>query len=310
MEAFGRFPDLRVDKPEHTVPFDEDQMCELILGRDAVIVGTDKVTARVISKARKLKIISKHGVGVDNIDVAAATEAGIIVTYLPGMNDRAVADMTFGLILALSRGICLANKRVKHRDWSKVLVHDVWGKTLGVIGTGRIGQAVIRRALAFDMKVVAYDVFPNNEVARALGFTYVSLNELLVSADIVTVHVPLSPETRGMIGARELERMKETAYLINTARGGVIDEPALVEALKSKAIAGAALDVYEKSLPDNEAVYELDNLLITPHIAAYTYETLEAMDMAQVDEYRRILRGDLPINILNREVKGLGKITG
>jgi len=307
MDALSQIPGLKVTKPEHALAFDEQQMCELIPGRDMVIVGTDKVSEAVIAKADKLKVISKHGVGIDNIDVAAATANGILVTYLPGMNDRAVADMTFGMILALSRGICRASAQTKDKIWGKLLTHDVWGKTLGVIGTGRIGREVIRRALAFDMKVLAYDIVAEDEVAKELGFEYVSLDELLTQADIVTLHVPLSAETKGMIGLKELESMKETAYLVNTARAGILDGVALLKALKEGVIAGAALDVYDRDLVQDEVTYELDNLLLTPHIAAYTYETLEAMDMAIVEECKRVLQGRLPLNIVNQEVTCLRK---
>lgn len=306
MEALHAIPGLVVEKPKHTAAFNEEQMCELVPGRDAVIVGTDRVSAKVIAAADRLKVIAKHGVGVDNIDVAAATEVGIIVTNLPGMNDLAVADMAFGLLIALSRGIGLVNNRIKNRDWSKVLSHDVSGKTLGIIGTGRIGQAMIRRALAFDMTVIAYDVEPNNEAAEALGFVYVPFEELIASADFISLHVPLRPGTEGLIGAAELARMKPTAYLINTSRGGVVDEEALLKALKEGTIAGAALDVYSSSFPERKEVYELENLIVTPHIAAYTYETLESMDMALVEAFRQIVRSEMPTNvtILNPEVRG------
>jgi D-3-phosphoglycerate dehydrogenase len=304
MEAFKSFPDLTVDRPEHEAAFDEARMCELIAGYDGIIVGTDRVSEEVIARADRLKIVSKHGVGVDNIDIAAATAAGIVVTNLPGMNDSAVADMTLGLILALSRGICLAHSQIKRRDWSKILAHDVWGKTLGVIGTGQIGQAVIRRALGFDMDVLAYDAYPDDDAAQALGYRYVSLDELVAGSDIVTIHVPLLGETEGLIGVDELARMRPGAYLINTSRGGIVDERALLDALAGGRLAGAAVDVYDKSFPEREEVYRLDNLIVTPHIAAYTVETLENMDMALVEAYRQVMRGEIPagINQLNPEV--------
>jgi D-3-phosphoglycerate dehydrogenase len=307
LEALHTIPGLAVDKPEHTAAFDEAQMCDLIPGRDAVIVGTDRITAKVIAAADRLKVVAKHGVGVDNIDIAAATAAGIVVTNMPGMNDLAVADMAFGLLIALSRGIALVHHRVKNRDWGKLLAHDVSGKTLGVIGTGRIGQAMIRRALAFDMTVIAYDVEQNHGAAEALGFTYVPFEELLARADFISLHVPLTPGTEGLIGAAELACMKPTAYLINTSRGEIVDEVALLKALKEGALAGAAFDVYSKSLPSREDVYRLDNLIVTPHIAAYTYETLESMDMALVQAFEQIVRGELPanVNVLNPEVRGL-----
>lgn len=307
MQALKEIPDLRVDKPSHAIAFTESEMCDLVPGKDAVVVGTDKVTKTVIARADRLKVISKHGVGVDNVDVAAATEAGILVTNLPGFNDSAVADMTFGMILTLVRGICLASSQVKNGNWNKLLAHDVWGKTLGVIGTGNIGQEVIRRARAFDMEVLAYDALPDEGAAKSAGYTYTALDELIANADVITVHVPLTEKTRGLIGEHQIEQMKPTACLVNTSRGGIVDEGALVAALKENRIAGAAVDVYETTFPQRQEVYECENLIVTPHIAAYTYETLESMDMAVVDAYREIVRGDIPtgVNILNPEIGAL-----
>ena len=309
MDAFKNNYAIKVVKPDHTAAFNEQEMCDLVPGQDAVIVGTDKITKKVIARADRLKVISKHGVGVDNVDIAAATEAGIIVTNLLGMNDRTVADMAFGMILALSRQICCADRKVKNRHLDKILAHDVWGKTLGVIGTGQIGQNLIRRAKAFDMKVIAYDLFQNNEAAKQIDFTYVSLDQLLAEADIISIHVPRTPETEGLIGTEAFEKMKEEAYLVNTARGGIVDEAALVEALKTGKIAGAALDVFESTFLQMKDINSLENLILTPHIAAYTYETLEAMDMVLVEEYERIAQGKMPetINIVNREVTGYRK---
>lgn len=309
MDEFKNNHAIKVVKPDHTAAFNEQEMCDLVPGQDAVIVGTDKITKKVIARADRLKVVSKHGVGFDNVDIAAATEAGIIVTNLLGMNDRTVADMAFGMILALSRQICCADRKVKNRHLDKILAHDVWGKTLGIIGTGQIGQNLIRRAKAFDMKVIAYDLFQNDEAAKQIDFIYVSLDQLLAEADIISIHVPRTPETEGLIGTEAFEKMKEEAYLVNTARGGIVDEAALVEALKTGKIAGAALDVFESTFSQMKDIYSLENLILTPHIAAYTYETLEAMDMVLVEEYERIAQGKMPetINIVNREVTGYRK---
>ncbi|NMB89404.1 MAG: phosphoglycerate dehydrogenase [Chloroflexi bacterium] len=302
IEALQGLPGVSLTRPEHEQAFTEAEMCALVPGKDALIVGTDQVTRQVIECADRLKVISKHGVGVDNIDLAAASAAGILVTNLPNMNDKAVADMTFGLILSLVRGICRAGERSHQGRGDKFLAHDVWGRTLGVIGTGRIGREVVRRAQAFDMRVIAYDLYPNPDAAGRFGFRYVSLEELLQAADIVTIHVPLTAHTRGLVGAAEIAQMKSSAYLINTARGGIVDELALVQALSAGRLAGAALDVYDKSLLAEPGAYGLDNLLLTPHVAAYTVETLEAMDLALVGEYERVLGGELPMNLLNRDI--------
>lgn len=304
LNEFRHITDIQIERPFHELAFDEEKMVELVPGQDAVIVGTDKMTSRVISKADRLKFITKHGVGVDNVDIQAASEAGILVTNMPGINDRAVADMTMGLILALSRGICQANMQIKNHDWSKLLGNDVWGKVLGIVGTGNIGKEVIKRAQGFDMQIAAYDVFPDKESSSRLGFEYMELDELITSSDIISIHAPFLPETKDLITAQEFARMKPDAILINTSRGGIVNETDLLDALSDKTIAGAAIDVYQKSFPDNPKVYELENLVVTPHIAAYTFETLESMDMMLLEAYQMIMQGDLPanLNILNPEV--------
>lgn len=305
LEEFDIIQNLSIEKPPHDLAFTEEQMSMLVPDKDAIIVGTDKITKKVIKIAKRLKFITKHGVGVDNIDIQAATEAGILVTNMPGINDRAVADMTLGLILSLSRGICQASSQIKYSTWDKILSHDVYEKTLGVIGTGRIGEEVIKRARGFDMKIIAYDADPIIENASKYDFQYVEFDELLKSSDIVSIHVPLNPDTNNLIAEPEFAKMKSSAFLINTSRAGIVNEIDMLKALKNKTIAGAAIDVYPKEFPEYPEVYKLDNLIITPHIAAYTFETLEKMDMVLVEAYRHIVRGELPenLNILNSQVQ-------
>jgi D-3-phosphoglycerate dehydrogenase len=301
LDEFKKFNNMSIEQPPHDLAFSEQEMFNLVPGMDAIIVGTDKITKNVIQKADRLRFITKHGVGVDNIDIPAATEAGIIVMNMPGINDRAVADMTFGMILSLSREICRASSQIKSGNWGKVLGNDVFGKVLGIIGTGNIGMEVIKRASGFDMKVLAYDVFPNQKYAADFDFRYVEFEELLKSSDVISIHVPLNSETRDLIAEPELLKMKKSALLINTSRSGIVNENDLLKALASETLAGAAIDVYPKNFPQYPGVYDFDNLIITPHIAAYTYETLETMDLMIVEAYKEILSGKLPsnLNILN-----------
>jgi len=306
IEALSGLPGLTFAKPEHIQAFNEAEMCSLIGDYDGLIVGTDAVSAKVIASGQRLKIIAKHGVGVDNIDLKAATRAGIVVTNLPGMNEKTVAEMTMGLAIALLRQICAGSQQARAGNFQKYLSHDLWGKTIGVIGTGRIGLEVIRRARAFDMHVLAYDALPNSEAALAFGFQYVGvLEDLVRQADIITLHVPLTPQTKGLIDGPQIAIMKPGAVVINTARAGIVDETALVQALRDGRIAGAALDVFSARSLEHKDALALPNLIITPHVAAYTYETLEGMDMAIVGQFETVLRGEIPASQLNPAVTRL-----
>ena len=278
----------------------EKELLELIGDIDAVIVGVDEVTAKVIEVANRLKVISKHGVGVDNIDLEAASKKGILVTTTAGTNANAVADFTFGLILSLSRSICKADQSLKCGEWKGIIGHEIWGKILGVVGTGRIGRGVIKRARGFDMRILAYDIARDAKLASELNLEYVSLETLLANSDFVTLHIPLTEKTRNMLGEKEISLMKSSAYLINTARGEILDEDALCSALKEKKIAGAAVDVYrEEPPPAHTRLLKLDNLITTPHIAAYTYEALRDMGIMTAKNVLKVLRGESPISAVN-----------
>ena len=309
LEQVGKYSDIfsilkegqcQVVKSPYPHPVEEGDLLQLIQGMDVILVGNDELTAKVIEGADSLKVISKYGAGVNNIDVEAATRKGIVVTYAP--NQHAVADLAFGMMLCLARRICKADALVKAGEGKELVGTgtDVWRKTLGVIGTGRIGQAVIKRARGFEMNVLAYDVQRNENSAEELGYEYVSLDYLLSTADFVTIHVPLTAATLGLIGQREIGLMKPTSYLINTARGGIVDEGALYVALKEKRLAGAGLDVYEQEpLPPDSAILELDNVVTTPHMGADTEECLRNMDLVAAENILLVLRGQPPLYSLN-----------
>ena len=285
-------------------PLTEAEVIELISDVDGFIVGTDPVTAAVIAAAPRLKVVAKHGVGIDNIDLAAATAAGIVVTNAPGSNHIAVAELTIGLMLALIRHIPHLNAHVHKGDWSAMLGIELADKTLGLIGLGRIGRAVARRARAFEMNVIYFDVVrPSEEEEAELGVSFQPLEALLSQADIVSLHTPLTPETAGMIDAAALERMKPTAYLINTARGELVDEEALAAALRQGHLAGAALDVRRREPPGaDDPLAGLDNVILTPHVGAATREASVRMGYLAAQSVVQVLRGQRPEHVLNPEV--------
>ena len=253
----------------------EEELKAGIKEYDAIIVRSQtKLTEKIIKEADNLKIIGRAGVGVDNVDVNAATKKGIIVMNAPSGNTISTCEHTFALLLALARKIPWAYNSLCRGEWERARFKGVelYSKVLGIIGLGRIGKEVAKRALAFGMKVLGYDPYILSEVADKLGIKLVELNELLRRADFITIHTPLTPQTKNLISQQEFSLMKPTVFLINCARGGIIDESALYQALKEKRIAGCALDVFEEEPPVNSKVLNLDNVVATPHLGATTSE--------------------------------------
>jgi phosphoglycerate dehydrogenase-like enzyme len=263
-------------------------------GVDAVLASPDKYSAEVLASgaASSLKIISRWGVGYDSIDIGAATKQGIVVAFTPGMLNETVADWAWALLLGIARRVHLGHQSVTSGGWQSTWGHDVAGKTLGIIGCGRIGQAVARRARGFNMRVIGYDTQPS---AADCGIEYVPLNQLLRDSDFVSLHAAFTPESRGMIGRDQLKQMKPSAYLINTARGPLIDDEALTEALKTGQIAGAALDVFStEPLPADSVLRTAPNLLLTPHQASFARETGERVSLAAAEAIVDLLKGRKP----------------
>lgn len=282
-------------------PLTEDELVESAQSADGLIVGIDPVSKKVIESARRLRVISKYGVGVDNIDLAAATERGIVVTSTPGANTEAVADLTFGLIIAASRRIAEADLCVKAGRWERFMGVDIWGRTLGIIGAGQIGRAVARRARGFDMKVIAFDVRTDREWAAFAGVEYTDLEELMTRSDFIAIHIALTDATRGLIGKDLLGLMKQTAVLVNTARGGIIDEKALTEALNEGKIFGAALDVFSEEPVRDERLLKARGLIATPHIGAYSRGALNMMGLMAVENLLAVFKGLKPEHVVNPE---------
>ncbi len=265
----------------------KDQLVNHVAELDAMIVrSATKVRKEMIDAARNLKVIGRAGVGLDNIDVEYAKSKGIKVINTPGATSISVAELTIGLLLAVMRKIAYADREMRKGAWPKKKCKgiEMYGKTLGIIGIGRIGREVAKRARAFGMKVIYYDVYrPDEATEKELGVEYRELDDLISEADVITLHVPLLPETKHMINAERIAKMKDGAIIINAARGGIVDEEALYEALKSGKLYGAALDVYENEPLKESKLFELDNIVLTPHIGAQAREgqTRAGIEVAQ-----------------------------
>jgi len=279
----------------------EDELISLIRGVDGLLTGVDEVTSKVINAADKLKVISKFGTGVDNIDVTAATKNGIIVTNAPGMNSDAVADMAFALMFSAARKIPFAFDQVRQEKWPLIVSTEVYKKTLGLIGLGEIGKCVAKRASGFDMEVLAFEKIPDEKFTRDNKIKLVPLKQLLQASDFISIHVPLTDETRNLIGETELEMMKPNAVLINTSRGGIVDEDALYNGLRSGKPAMAAFDVLKEEPPRERRLMELDNFIITPHISPFTKEAIENAERLSAQNLIDVLNCRYPTNIINPE---------
>lgn len=271
----------------------EERLIELLQGVDGAIIGVVPMTAHVLENAPALKVVSMHGVGVDHIYLTAAARRGVVIANCPGTNDQSVADLTIGLMISIARNIPSLDGKVRRAGWGANVGNELWKKTIGLVGLGRIGRGVAKRALGFDMQVLAYDPYVKSGDVEQ-GISLVSFEEVLKEADYVSLHAALSEETRHMIGAAQLKIMKPTAYLINTARGALVDEAALYNALAQKQIAGAALDVFNEEPPKDSPLLQLENLVITPHIGAHTRESIERMGVMAAENVLRTLQGGQP----------------
>ncbi len=294
-------------------PPTRDELLDAIENVDAIYCTLSEVIDKeVINRAGRLRVIGTMSVGVDHIDVEHATRKGIYIVYTPGVLTETVADHAWALLLAAARRIAEADSYVRRGDWriawapTMMLGYDVYGKTLGIIGLGRIGQAVARRAKGFDMKIFYYDIVRRRDLEEELGIEYAPLEKLLMDSDYVSIHVPLTPETRKLIGDRELKLMKRTAILVNTSRGPVIDQKALVKALKEGWIAGAGLDVFEKEPIDpDDPLLKLENVVLTPHIGSASHETRNKMAELTAVGIIKVLKGEKPENLLNPEAANI-----
>ncbi|MCU0859505.1 MAG: phosphoglycerate dehydrogenase [Thermoplasmata archaeon] len=283
----------------------EDELVKAIKDYDVMLVRSATKVTRKIIEASKLKVIGRAGIGVDNIDVDAATERGILVMNAPSGNVISTAELTIGLIFALARRIPQADASMKKGEWKRKEMKgaQVSGKTLGIIGLGRVGAEVSKRAAALGMKVIAYDPLVSPEVGIKLHVRLVTLDRVLEESDFLTIHTPLTPQTKDIVGKNELVKMKKSAVLINCARGGVVNEEALYEALSENRIAGAALDVFVSEPPTGSKLITLPNAILTPHLGATTSEAQEDVGSEIADQVVAYLQDNIIRNAVNLPAK-------
>jgi phosphoglycerate dehydrogenase-like enzyme len=302
--ALLREAGCEVTLPPRFGPYPAEVLLPLMGGHDAVLASMDRFTAEVLVSplAAQLKIVSRWGVGYDAIDIPAATAQGIVVAFTPGLLNETVADFAFALLLSAARGVHVGHTTMTQGKWEATWGTDVFGKTLGILGCGRIGRAMARRATGFNLRLVAHDIRcePKGEEP---AIKYVSLDELLAQSDFVSLHAALTPETRGLIGEAQLRKMKPTAFLINTARGALIDETALARALKERWIAGAALDTFTvEPLPAAHPLRNAPNLLLTPHLASFARETGERVSLTAAQAIVDLMNGRKPQFVVDPSV--------
>ena len=271
---------------------------------DALLVTYAKVTAEMIGQMTRCRIIARFGIGVDNVDIAAATNASIVVTRVPDYCIDEVSDHTMALLLALARKIPFANSRAHAGRWEMpavVPIHRLQGSVLGLVGFGRIPQLVAPKAKAFGLKVIGYDPFVSEETMKRSGVEKVDFSELVKVSDHISIHTPLVPETNHLFNADVFRRMKPTAHLINTARGAVVDEEALARALDQGHLAGAALDVLSQEPPSTSPLFGRDSVILTPHMSFYSAESLVELQSKAAEEVVHVLTGEAPRHPLNPE---------
>ncbi|MER6217725.1 phosphoglycerate dehydrogenase [Streptomyces sp. NPDC048387] len=297
VDALG--PDFEI---RHVNGADRAELLPAIADVDAILVrSATKVDAEAIAAAKKLKVVARAGVGLDNVDVSAATKAGVMVVNAPTSNIVTAAELACGLLVATARNIAQANTALKNGEWkrNKYTGVELSEKTLGVVGLGRIGVLVAQRMSAFGMKVVAYDPYVQPARAAQMGVKMLTLDELLEAADFITVHLPKTPETVGLIGDEALHKVKPSVRIVNAARGGIVDEAALYSAIKEGRVAGAGLDVYAKEPCTDSPLFELDQVVCTPHLGASTDEAQEKAGISVATSVRLALAGELVPDAVN-----------
>ena len=308
VEEYLKDFDVQIYEGEPPIP--REVLKEKVKDVDGLVVLlTDRIDAEILDNAPRLKIVANYAVGYDNIDVDECTRRGIVVTNTPDVLTDATAELAWALVFAVARKIVEAHRYVEKRLWrgwspALFLGVELKGKTLGVLGAGRIGQAFALKSAGFGMKVVYYNRRPNEVLEKQLGARRVDLDELLQVSDIVSLHLPLTPETYHLIGEREFNLMKPNAIFVNTARGKIVDEKALVKVLKERRIYGAGLDVFEFEPQISEELYELDNVVMLPHIGSATVEARTKMAELVVENLKAFFNGEIPPTVVNKELYG------
>lgn len=284
----------------------EEEVIDFASGADGMMVAYAPITKKVIHSLKHCKGIVNYGVGYDNIDVAAATQKGILVTYVPDYCIEEVATHTIGLILCCARRIVQYDKLMRENQWGSMIageVNRIDKKILGLLGFGRIGRKVAGMARGLGFTVVAYDPYVSPETMEKFNVRSVDLKTLFSESDYISIHIPLTDETRHFVDCEEISMMKHSAFLINTARGGIINQKALIHALLEKRIGGAALDTYEIEPPENqEPLLKMENIVLTPHAAWYSEEANKELRLKAAEEMVRVLRGEIPNYLINKDV--------
>ncbi len=279
-------------------PLPEDKMLSLVGEFDGILCGDDAFTPKVLAKCLpRLRVLSKYGIGLDKIDVKAATDLGIPVCFTPGVNHTAVAEHVFGLLLSLTRNIIVEHGHVSAANWKRVTGREIWNKTMGILGLGRIGKEVAKRAKGFEMDVIAYDIYWDEAFAKQYGVKRAtSADEVISNCDVLSINTNLSPETRGMLNTQRIATMRDGAYVINCARGALVDEAAVAAALKSGKLGGYGADVFEpEPIPKDHPLLGCPNTAFTPHIGSRTYESVERQAMMSTENLIRALKKEKPI---------------
>jgi len=279
-------------------PLSEVELVEALEGCDGCIAGLDPFTNRVIKSTSQLKVISRYGTGVDNVDLAAAREKGIVVCRTPGVNSQAVAELAISLLLCIARQVPMLDRKTREGHWVRSVGIELQNKTLGILGLGAVGKKTARLAAGFSMNVLACDPNMDTDFIKANGIRPVDFSTLLGESDFLSLHLPLKEDTKYIISAEAMRSMKKGAIIINTARGGLIDEAAACELIKSGHLDGLGLDVYEQEPPRNSPLFGLENVVFTPHTAAHTTEATIGMASMSVDNLIDVLSGKECKNIV------------
>ena len=284
-------------------PLTSEELMDRVKSVDGIIAGLDDFTGEVLQSAERLKIVSRYGVGVDRVDLREAARCGVVVTNTPGANAVAVAELAIGLMLALVRNLCEANQATHSGEWPRITGSGLRGKTIGLFGIGAIGKAVAERLYHFGCKLQATDPAIDDEEAKKNNIKLVPLDVLLAEADILSLHVPATPDTIGIMNRQALTRMKQGAFLINTARGELVDESDLKDALDSGHLGGAALDVYSEEPPkEGHPLMGHPRVILTPHMAARTDDAMNEMGRISLEQCLAVLRGQRPDHVVNPEI--------
>jgi D-3-phosphoglycerate dehydrogenase len=291
--------DYEVNVIFNDIEMGQAELCETIKDIDGYIFGLEHITEKVLAAAKNLKVVCKHGAGIDNVDHQAARRHKVIVTNCPGLNSNSVAEVVIGLMIGLARQIPRCDTEMRQHIWNSFSGKEIAQKTLGIIGMGAIGKILAKYARAFNMNVLAYDLFQNEILAQKLGFQYVELAELIKAADFLSLHLPGDNSTKNLIDWEELNAMKPTAYLINTARGGVVNEDALYVALENGLIAGAAIDSFVNEPPFDSKLLTSNKIIALPHIGAATDEATARIIRYSLQNVRNVLEGIAPLSQVN-----------